>query len=233
MKITANDHLAWPLYHYVRQKLYLKKDAGFIDQEILARIAHASLIPFSFATSILDTIVGSISGGITIASGGTSDRAYSYAQNFLKESQPILAFPFLNALRTLNPHANILRNRTIQEISSNGPGLLTAYIKEKLREKIYDLHSGHHLLTRQVTSRLCHAVFALACVITRIVDFAVGSIAAILSFLTYGEFATINHLAYRGLKVGGVFLDVFQHIIEVINPLQEEVPCVSPKPLPA
>ena len=97
-------------------------------------------------------------------------------------------------------------------------------MKGKFEKKIDELHVEEKFLTRHIVSRLSHGLFAVASVITRLWDFAVGLLAASLAFATLGKIETINHLAYRGLKVGGLCSDVFEHTIKAINPWTGEIP---------
>jgi hypothetical protein len=58
--------------------------------------------------------------------------------------------------------------------------------------------------------RIRYLVMIPAVIVTRIVDFSLGLVAAVFSIISFGKFVRLNKFAYKNLKVLAVFNDIFE-----------------------
>lgn len=194
-------------------------ETNFIKKQILARGVNLILTPASFATGCLDTILGAIAGVRALCTAGRNISTLKISYNHLKSTQSLIARPYLNFLRAINPEAET-RGCSIfgLEIQDSGEGLLTNELVKKFKENIGDYRRSRNYLMRHVATRLAYALMAVSCVITRLADGIIGVPAACLSIFTAGRFAPLNNIALRGLQAPGIIKDLFYCTVKVINP---------------
>jgi hypothetical protein len=206
------------------------------EKHVLARGGHLGLIPLFTITSVVDTIVGAGAGIVSIATGGTYKATCDFAMNHLDSSRNIVAYPYTNLLRTLNPEAKFPSSvashsyfhsyrywsQTIDQgselITNDGDGFITSYVSDALKDVARSCRNSDNFFKRHIVSRLTYLLLAISSLITRVVDGIIGVIAAILSFLTLGKVGSINNVAFRALQAPGIVKDLFYCAIKCINP---------------
>ncbi|MCC5831695.1 MAG: hypothetical protein JJU12_01450 [Chlamydiales bacterium] len=120
-------------------------------------------------------------------------------------------------MQTLNPHAKFTKEGSVP---IEGGGLITDFVKQKLNDALKsctkpERGSGG---MRHIVSRLTVILRTVASLITRIVDFPIGLIAGLFSLLTFGRYESLNNAALRGLQITGIVTDLFEGVIQFLNP---------------
>ena len=137
----------------------------------------------------------------------------SYSSNF------IFTEAYIGLISILNPKIN---QQNYQNFIKKGPeGLLTSLIVKSFFNSAQKLSSKKFCCTKHIVSRIYFALGGLLSIITRIVDAAIGLIAALLVAVTLARVEVINILAIKCLVTfPGVFHDVLTGIRGFINPGQ-------------
>lgn len=235
MSYTNITHsLEKPIEDYVSTNWVHSEETNCFKKQVLARGGYLVLTPWSTVTSVADTIVGVGAGIASIATGGAHKATFKFAMHHLDSSRKIVAQPYVNLLKTLNPEVELTSNtlpedadtRYLQSLKSdgypligaNGDGFVTHYVTEALKNVARSCYKSDNFFKRHIASRLTYLLLAISSVITRVVDGIIGVIAAVLSFLTLGKVESINNLAYRALQAPGIVNDLFYCTIKFINP---------------
>lgn len=75
----------------------------------------------------------------------------------------------------------------------------------------------------QVGTRILYALMAVAAVVSRIADLILGSVAALLSVISFGRIKELNQFALANLTVFGMIDDVTRGIRGFVNPYQTDL----------
>jgi len=223
-----------PMQRYVSTEWVASKNTTFIKKNILSRLAHLGLVPLSIITCALDTIIGLGTGLGSIAIGGTNRELFQFAHKHLEASGAMAPISYLNILRTLNPEANISydekskTNLVLEDygiiklkhpiVSASGNGFITHYAHISLKNLARSCYRSDNVFHRHISSRLTFGLLAIASVITRAVDAAIGTIAGMFSLVTFGKILWVNNLAYRALQAPAIAQDLFYCTNKLINP---------------
>lgn len=187
----------------------------YLKSQIAARIAHLALVPFSHFTSFLDSLLGLGVGIVAIATLGRHKKIYVQSMDSLQGFNTLLSLPFLNLLRTVQPHAEIYAPNTLLKTESNS---VTFRIRNSIRNLARDCYNAEHVFQTQVASRLTYALYTLTCVVTRVADAIIGVLAAPCALITGGKYLWVNTYAYQGLHAPGIIKDLFYCVIKLISP---------------
>ncbi|MBS4168512.1 hypothetical protein [Parachlamydia sp. AcF125] len=198
-----------PIENYVSKNWVLSKKTNFLKKHVIARGAYLALVPSSFVTSALDTIVGLGTGVGVFLTLGKQQKTFTIAFNHLINTDRLVAQPYAHFLKMVNPKA---------EFSDERCGIITYPVAGALDKKAEKFSSSNNFLKRHVASRLTYALLAISCLVTRAVDGIIGIPTATLSVLTAGKFESLNKLAYRSLKAPGIIADLFGCTLNVIDP---------------
>jgi hypothetical protein len=216
--LTLNFEL--PAANYVTNNL--AHSENFIKKHILSRISNFGLLFFSGFAALGDTIIGSFAGLGSIATLGMHDGTFLTAMEHLEiGTRSVLAYPYGHLLRTINPNAlpESKRDDNPPYVDKGGKdGLLAHYALDKLKNIARSCYNSENFFKKHVASRLTYVLMAIASVVTRIADFFIGLVAALLSLLTFGKFETINNIAFRALQAPAMLKDLFYCTIKFINP---------------
>lgn len=188
----------------------------FLKRHVLARAGFFALAPLSILTTFADTFIGGVSGTLSLITLGKSRKIYFFSADHLSSSKNIIATPYLNLIRTLNPQARFDSEKGI--IKRDGNGLITNFVYKKIKKQVSDCYKSSNIFKKHIATRGFFIALGASSVICRVVDGILGGLATPLSFLTFGKFHTINHIAVRGLKAGGMVQDVYYCAVKFINP---------------
>ena len=114
-------------------------------------------------------------------------------------------------MRTINTGAKI-------EVDDQKCGIISVFVQDKLMDLAREQRDSDSLLAKHVYSRLLYFGFAVSSIVTRIVDFVIGLLAAVASVLTLGKVKVLNTTAYNGLNVASVINDIHFGLMRTINP---------------
>lgn len=214
--INITNSSIGPVKDYVAKNWVSSEETSFVKKQVLARGAYLILAPASLVTSAVDAIIGVGAGIGAICALGKHKPTCQFTIKHLHSSDRMIAEPYVNLLKALNPDFELTEGRSL--IGAMGHGFTSHFIREPLKEVARSCYDSDSLLKRHVASRLTYALLAIASVVTRAVDGVIGVPAAALSLLTLGKFESLNHLAYRGLQVPGIINDLFYCTIKLVNP---------------
>jgi|694.fasta_scaffold08994_15 hypothetical protein len=145
-------------------------------------------------------------------------RKFKYAAQQLSKMHPCE----ITYLRELEALKNEFINNPPKEaiLCADGEGLVTDFVNKTLtlRDSARNFYNSENYLKRHVASRLTYASLALSSLITRIIDFTVGLIAAIVSLSIFGTCQFLNSLAYRELTGSALIHDLSFCLARIINP---------------
>ena len=178
----------------------------------LARGGFLVDTPVGLVTTVADTIIGIGSGLCAVGTLGLHGPTCKVAAQHIENSRHILSKPYMDLLRVLNPNAKITT------VANSSDGIFHSAARDWCGEGVESCQNSRFWLVRQVCSRLTYVLYAIAAVITRVVDAIIGVFAAVLSFLFLGTFHGVNSYAYTGLQVTGIVNDLFMSVLGVINP---------------
>jgi|LakMenEpi03Aug12_release.lakeMendotaPanAssembly.Ray.scaffolds.fasta_scaffold08994_16 hypothetical protein len=221
---------------------------NFATKHLLSRAANLGLSPLSFTSRAIDTIVvvGVMFGGVVHS--GAFKFAISHlesSQTIFSDPYQSILFCFNPNAKFVNYEAGQLskkhrhqrrnaiyiskieslkdhlrRNPTKTRLSLEGEGLVTDFINKNL--SLQDLakkcDNSENYLKRHVGSRLTYLSLALSSLITRIIDFIVGLLAAIVSLSIFGTSKFLNTMAYRELTGSALIKDLSFCAAKIINP---------------
>lgn len=219
--IKTNYHSSIKLENSVYNNLNESENPSFLKKQIGGRFCYLALTPFSAITSIADTVIGIGAGIGTIATLGTNPKIFNTSISYISSSRYIIAKPYINILRTINPNAKFFEfdpDKQKSSISPTDDGLLTGEVQRFLELKALDASTSNNFLKRHVISRLTYALLAISSIVTRYVDGIIGVSAAVLSIAFLGTVEPLNNLAYRGLQSTGIISDLFYCTAKFINP---------------
>lgn len=212
--MSYNDSLSQINYaaqQFINLTWVNSNETSFFERQVLARAGYAVLTPLSVGTVLFDTFVGAVGSLAALATLTLNKSAFNFAVRHLSYSNLLLADPFENLLKTINPNAQIHEDKR--------NGFISAYVIESLHEFAkMTYESDSNALIRHGLARLTYALAAVAAVVTRVADIALGLVAGALALLTFGAFDQINSIAYKALKAPGVIADLMECGFLFINP---------------
>lgn len=198
------------LFYYGLNENYVYFPENQIKQptlrnEIFARVKNAVAIPLAFLLNLGATVVGVISGTITILSGGKLFRETTFEK--INGAKYIFAESYDLALKTFNPNDKI-----------STVNLLTSAVKNKFRIAGTHFSEKNNFFSAQIASRVTYAAMGIGVLFSRAIDGMIGVPAAAFSLMTGGYFKKINGIAYKGLQFTGVISDLFDCALKFVNP---------------
>lgn len=187
-------------------------NASFVKKEIQARVQHLSAAVCYLGDITLRTVKGLGLGTYAVITGLKSQDRVQNASNNYQYANRLISIPFAHLLKAVNPNANVgLAER----------GFFTAnFITPLMRNAAEraNLYKDSNSFNKQVVTRTNYALIAIACVITRVVDFSMGAAAAVFALLTAGLIPKLNHFAYSNLTGSGLISDLANLGLNIINP---------------
>lgn len=175
-------------------------------RQVLSRGAYLALVPTTFITRALDTIIGMGIGIGAVCTLGKNENILRKAFNFLYSSHQLIEDPFCNFLKAINIEAKLHRKP------------YQFYIPMELKSTAKKYYQSSNFLERHVVSRLTYVLLALACIITRVVGLVLGVLLAPLTIVTCGNYSSLNVLTCKALQAPGIIHDLFFCTIKFINP---------------
>ncbi len=153
-------------------------------------------------------IVGSSYALTSLASLGLHSHSVKNASEALYDGGGILRRLYFEALKILNPSANI---------NSLWVDSATTQIDEAIKFA-YEQANSERFLKRHVVSRICFAGIALAAIAARTLQTAIGALATTTSIVTLGYISSVNHIAYDCLGGPRILRDLFLCTLGFLHP---------------
>lgn len=205
------------IQHLKRQASSESHKKNCFNRCFISRGLNLSLVPITLVTNALDALIGSGIGVAAICTAGAHKEIASLAGTYLPRSNRLLAEPFYQLLKSINPKASF-SNATHVLIPNRGNGFISSLVLPKLHEEGLKCQCSTNVFERHVISRLTFALAGLAAIVTRIADATIALPAVAIALMTYGKVASINNLAYRTLQSLGLINDLFSSLIKTLNP---------------
>ena len=185
-------------------------------KHVLVRMGYLGLVPLSAITCVLDVIIGLGASVAAIVTLGTKKQVFQRAMTHLSQGKgSVLALPFFNLLKTINPNAQFSSRTTI---GRRGDGFLSEFAITFFRGIANNCYTSQNLFTRHVLSRFTYGIMIIGSAFSRVADLAIGLLAALGAIITLGKFGSLNNLAYRGLQAPNIIKDLSYCVIKMINP---------------
>lgn len=194
---------------YIETNWVKPKDAGIFKRQCLSRVCHLGLVPLSGAAGLVDMIAEGFFGLVNLVTAGKNGWSGRKVQRSFLTSGAILAKPYANLLKAVNPKA---------KIENDWGGVCFSFLIPRLDRLAQGCSDSPNKFMHHVASRLTYVLAAISSVVARIIDVIIAVFAVILSFATVGKKEGINTCAYQGLRITAVINDVFNFATKVINP---------------
>lgn len=220
------------------QKLYSKfyqspseflKNSNPLINHVGKRLLHVGFIPSSAIANFLDGIVGMKDAAIFIFGGASDINGWQAAQTRFGCLETCLSSVFRHSISALNIHAKFYQKMSAAQyrfcamlqtkveepsISMEGHGILTnCLVHGILRDYARSFTDNGNVIAAKFT----FFIMAPAAVLTRITDLAIGIVATVGAICTLGTQPSVNHLAFRGLQITGIFNDLFYCTAKLVN----------------
>lgn len=212
---SITQNISWNLINSTRRLHEANPDGGIIQgcqRNFTCRLGYLGCTVLMPITCALDLIFGAIVAVLSIVTLGSIKNLNKTAKEMTKAGGGLLGNTYASLLLTTNPAA---------KISEDATGFLNAHVAKPIFKNAQSLSQKDSVIARHVFSRALFCVAAVAAVITRIIDLVIGVLAMIVSFLTLGNYKSVNNLACSGLQVGGIVGDLHKTIVHMINPWAE------------
>lgn len=200
-----------PLQSFVQKNFVLSKDAGCFEKHVSARAAYLLLIPTSFITATLDTIIGIGLGAGACLTGGLIKRLNTYSVRHIAASSVLLANPYYHLMRAINPKLRFGRSLSIANFVSN-------LVEKPVTVAMSNCLDSKSFFMRHVVTRTLIASNAIACLVTLVADAIICLPVAALSLVTFGYFDKVNRLAFGTLMCPKIIAVFVYSSINLVNP---------------
>lgn len=183
------------------------------ERHVIARGINLLLIPAYAVSGAVDIILGSIGAVGAILHFGTNIQWNRFAIIHLKSSRVILSNMYINLIQFLNPSKSSL-------FTYVEGGIVYTYANNKIQNWANNVSKSPNRFVQHVVTRLTYALLAVASIISRVADFAIGLVTGSLSIicLCFGGNNSLNRISFRSLQILAIIYDVFYCTIRCINP---------------
>lgn len=203
------------IHDSIQQDYIRSNNASFFEKNCLSRGMYILMIPASFAVCVLDTIAGVGATLGALCTLGKNQWFVKHSENYLQSSKKILALPFKNFLRVIDPSDTLSKEAYI---NVKGNGFIQEEVFDTLNNYGLKFSNSKNIFTRHVASRLTYLVLAITSVVTRVLDGVISIPATVISILVLGKVDSIKHLAFRTLQATGLVNDILFCAIKIVNP---------------
>lgn len=222
VSLTANipnQANSYVITHWIRQGNALQK-------HVLSRFAFLLLTPLYVITAALDAILGIGAAILTLSvlcisifKGIDEHPLLHFTMAHLSYSVlGVILSSWLIGVFIFGSHEPLRQKANANipnEILTNG--LLTAYTRAFLNDKVASLSESDNLFKKHVLSRALSLFSTLASLACRVVDIAIGIVALPWNLITFGT-TKIGCFAACGLQPFGLIKDLFKGIVSFGNP---------------
>lgn len=191
-----------------------------------ARLVHAGTAPSHAIAGILDGVMGVKDAVKFIFGGATDDEGWFHADLRLGCLEECFSGAFRQSISVINIDSKFYTaegdDSDIEEfdelekpyIPKEGHGILTeALVYNVLKNYAKNCTKNKNV----VGAKLTYTIMIPTAIVTRITDLAIGILAVVGAFFWFGTQKSINHLAYRGLQITGIFYDIFYCTARLVN----------------
>lgn len=194
------------------------------QNQVLGRLNFGLGATISLISTPLDAIAGSISGSLSLIKEayeslkidpnlGDLKKRHRFTIRCLNYCAGFSQF-FGGFLLVINP-AVFDPSDTPTLIASEGSGLFSHHVR-KFIVKHAKIGKSNDWKDR-IKAKILYGSLIPVCLVTRIMDFAIGILAASFAFAAGGSIRSLNNCAYRGLMIDHFIQDFFLAAIKLIN----------------
>lgn len=179
---------------------------------------------------VAQTTWGVIGTALSILSGG--NKAFNNWAEYTRAARNILPKLYIPVVHVINPDASFAnpKDKVIAskvhvinpKASLDNVGVITSTIAAPFFETAKRAADAEAPFERYIVSRLSYALAAVASVVGRVADLALGIVGATLAIIPpyFGRNKAVNYFAVRHLTVFGVVHDVCRSFRGIVNPRQ-------------
>lgn len=203
----------------ILQKIESSSKATGLPREFF----HYSCILGEALTSSIDTLIGVVVAAASLVL--RNDHTIHVAQNLLSSTRKCLGNVFFRVLNIIDADIQ-LKQRTESnkiKVCCSGDGIFAGIYRQILANPAQEIaEESKNLVAKHLFTRIAYAAFILGVPLFRVMDLAVGIIAAIAAFswllLTEKSIDSLNNVAYRGLQIGGIVDDLYFAVMNLTEP---------------
>lgn len=180
------------------------------------RVMECTVLPvdvFKSSWEVIQTIVGIAATAFSVATLGNF-QSFNLKSNLTEHSSTIITRLYARSLKILNPKANYMHVQGNCLLSKDLvlPLHCIGITSSKNKESFY---------IRQIDSRIAFGLSVIVETVTAPADFALGCLAAAMSYATLGRVAWINSFALDQLSSTGAIGNISNNLRGLVNPLQQ------------
>ena len=178
---------------------------GWATRNLFARTLNIILIPIGLIARVVDITIGIfLALPINTLTLGKIGPLNDYTKECLIQLKTLFSRAYMTALRVINPYAE-------EDKASLSRYVDKAFIDAaRLRE--------NNFFNRQITLRLTSIVYAMAYLVSRVVDTLVGVIMIPLSLATLGAYKRFNCMASQALAFPMIIGDLYACAMRAVMP---------------
>lgn len=197
----------------------------------LARLSYAARIPVTLVTTALDTVLLGLFTSLNVLTLGKVERIHEKNK---EQTGPISILPphlFYLTLNVFNPRAELARkksgfvaNRPANLTNEPEPkvvfgnfGIISEVVKNLFTRATDSLRKSRSIVKSQLLTRFTFAIAIPVLIVCKIVDLAIGILAAVAAIVAFGTSKTLNTWAYVGLDVISLIPSIPKLVIRVIT----------------
>lgn len=200
-------------YAYLRRGLSCSNKSNFYNDQIVPRIVDLVMPVFIAAVAAIETVIGVSLFIEVILTRATNKTLNENAAKRLRYPSLVIADIFKRVLRLINLEADfgLVAHQPKQ-------GLIYALMVPVLNAKSKDFYSSNNFFEREIVTRLCVTLTAVAAVIARVIDTIFGVMVAAAAVCTLGTIEKVNSMAHHELRFPGILIDGTDLVRNIINP---------------
>lgn len=175
-------------------------------RNVTCRAAYGLAVIGYTTVSSIDNVLGAIAAVGSLLTLGCSKSINKKAMSLTGAGSGIVSNTVMTFLCVINPNIVYEQNDTI-----------TSTFREKAIELARELRESNNCLKKYGASRAVYFGFAIASIVTQIIDFIIGIFAALGALFTLGHFKKLNSRAYSSLQLT-LLHNVYYGLVKTINP---------------
>ena len=202
-----------------------EQSPSFVEKQLLSRLYHVSIATVTAATLAIDMVFVTTWYLVNLTTVGACSNpnliSYDLDSPLNEITNTILVRVFNHLIKTINPDAPLPQSYPTtakMKLGDDGVLLSRRVLKDAIIPFLEELLKSDSFFEHEILSRMTAVGGALAAVIARITDLAIGSLAAIAALCTLGMVEEVNGIAREGLTATFLIADLHFFLLTAILP---------------